>query len=200
MLYIFVSYFVFLSVWLVGSVQALTPPTDVPVLHKLLTRQATYSSEDPCDCACGSLVQAGETCMQSGSTDIFCACPAFLESSSLCASCTGSDVINSTYQAYLPPFTLEIVKAFCACQDSCADVAPAFFVCPPGLEGLNCTCEILVTSYKEECSCCLKKADPWLESIVALFKSQCVAYLQTGVGKTFCCFNLLIFFLGAICL
>jgi len=172
-----------LSQFVVKPVQSLASPIDSFEFHKLIARQDPSLASDPCDCACGSIAQAGMACAESGSTDLFCFCPAVFDSNHLCASCTGSDSINSTYSAIFPPFALEIITALCTCQDVCRDVAPAFFVCPGGLEGVNCTCSTLEKSYTEECSCCLKRADPWLEPIFSLFKSQCIDYLHGGDRK-----------------
>jgi hypothetical protein len=185
-MHLFLSLIILLPLWTSQLVYSIASPFQAGTqFHKLVARQDTTPVADPCDCACGPIATAVEACVQSNTTDIFCSCPAFLESSALCASCTASGSINSTYSADFPPFSLEVVTAFCTCKEPCAAAAPAFFVCPGGVKGVNCTCDILATSYSEECSCCLKKADPWLEGIVALFSSQCIDYLSGGNGETF---------------
>jgi hypothetical protein len=147
--------------------------TPAALFNSHLFRRQTETT-DPCDCSCAAIKNDLSTCQNS--TDPFCGCSAWINHGAQCASCT-SVFKNSSNE---DPTTVQLIRAFCLCPDSCKTVAnESFFKC--GLFPGQCICPVLAND-GDKCNECIKQKDPWAGLLLDQFIGTCTGFEKNATS------------------
>lgn len=135
------------------------------------------ATSDPCCKSCGTIAKVLADC-PTATTDIFCGCDQWVATAPACEACIFNVAFNTTF-AMNPGPALELFWAWCQCQKPCRGPAEALFgnTCSGG-DGV-CVSKALVKD-GPDCSCCMKKVDPWFDSFFDVWIGQAKEFLATG--------------------